>query len=111
MKAFLLLCLVIKILTPMEALDIVKEKYASDFAKTFIGEDSNDYYYKADDFDYYLVYEETDEFTGHYLIRLYEFVVDEPDTGIGHAVTYGFYWVDPLTGKTEAWDFTLHMEE
>jgi len=89
----------------MEALDIVKETYAPDFAKTFILEDKNDYYYKAEEADYYLVYEETDQNTGHYLIRLYEFVADDPDTGTGHMVTYGFYWVDPFSGKIEAFEW------
>ena len=96
----LLVILTIKILTPMEALDIVKEEYASNFTKVFLSEDTTDYYYKLDGADYYLTYEETDETSGHYLFRLYEFVVDDPDTGIGHIVTYGFFWVDPITGKT-----------
>lgn len=106
MRQFILyLILAIKLLTPMEALDLVKEMYASNFTKTFLSEYSEDYYYKLDEADYYLVYEETDEFTGRYLFRLYEFVVDEPDTGTGHRVTYGFYWADPRSGEIEAYNY------
>jgi len=91
-------------LSAMEALDIVREKYAPDFTKTFLSEDSTDYFYKWDKADYYLVYEEANEITGKYLFRLYEFVVDDPDTGTGHTVTYGFYWVDPYTGEIEIYE-------
>ncbi|CRZ34862.1 hypothetical protein DFR55_10647 [Herbinix hemicellulosilytica] len=93
----LLVILTLRILTPMEALDIVKEEYALNFTKVYLSEDMSDYYYKLDGKDYYLAYEETDEASGNYLIRLYEFVVDDPDLGLGHIVTYGFFWVDPTT--------------
>lgn len=88
-------------LTPMEALDLVKEEYASNFTKYVLSENAGDYYYKLDQADYYLIYEETNEDNGLYLFRLYEFIADDPDTGIGHTVTYGFYWVDPYTGQIE----------
>lgn len=101
---FLLLIMAIGMLTPMEALDIVKEKYASNFTKAVLSKESQDYFYKLDKGDYYLVYEETNEITGQYLFRLYEFVEDDPDTGTGHAVTYGFYWVDPYTGEIKAYE-------
>lgn len=93
-----------EILTPMEALDLVKETYASNFTKFSSEDKAEEYYYKLDLADYYLTYEETDETTGYYLIRLYEFVIDDLDTGIGHTVTYGCYWVHPYTGEIELYD-------
>lgn len=121
-----------KSLTPMEALDLVKEVYATDFERVYY-KDTTDYYYKLKIADYYLVYEDTildeqdetnimeQEDTNiteledtniteledtiykerKYLIHLYEFVVDDPDTGIGHTVTYGWYTVDKYTGEVK----------
>lgn len=91
------------ILTPMEALDIVKEAHASNFEKNSLQDSQEDYYYKLVIADYYLVYEYTDDNTGNYLFHLYEFVIDDVDTGIGHAVTYGWFWVNPYTG--ERWTY------
>jgi len=88
-------------LSPMEALDLVKEKYASNFIKSNIQEDQENYFYKLEMVDYYLVYEDTDNTTGYHLIHLYEFIIDDEDTGIGHTVTYGWYWVDPYSGDIE----------
>jgi hypothetical protein len=85
-------------LYPMDALDLVKEAYATNFTKVNLQDDTNYYFYKLDSADYYLVYEDTDDITGYYLIHLYEFVIDDTDTGIGHTVTYGWYWVNPYTG-------------
>ena len=82
-------------LYPMYALDLVKEAYATNFTKVNLQDDTNYYFYKLDSADYYLVYEDTDDITGYYLIHLYEFVIDDTDTGIGHTVTYGWYWVNP----------------
>lgn len=86
-------------ITPMEALDIVKETYAANFTKNSLQENPEDYYYKLDTADFYLVYEDTDDITGNYLIHLYEFVIDDTDTGIGHTVTYGWYWVDQYSSE------------
>lgn len=90
-------------LSPMEALDLVKETYADNFTKINLRENSRDYYYKLDIADYYLVYEDTDESSGYYLFHLYEYVLDDIDNGIGHTVTYGWYWADPYTG--DIWEY------
>lgn len=87
------------IITEQEALDRVKAKYATNFSKV-IREDGESYFYKLDFADYYLV-SEGPEGERYYLIHLYEFVVDEEDTGIGHTVTYGWYAVDRRTGEIE----------
>lgn len=92
-----------KLLTPMEALDIVKGAYASNFIKTSLEKNPEDYFYRLDIADYYLAYEDTDESTGNYLYHLYEFVLDDTDSGIGHTVTYGWYWVNPYTG--DMWEY------
>lgn len=84
-------------LTPMEALDQVKERYAANFEKVFLGI-SEEYYYKLPIADYYLVYEGYEEDGNYYLLHLYEFVLDEPETGTGHTVTYGWYKVDKKSG-------------
>ncbi|CUH92134.1 hypothetical protein [Herbinix luporum] len=91
-------------LSPMEALDLVKEKYACNFIKSSIEDNLTDYYYKLDFGDYYLVYEDRDKISGSYLIHLYEFVLDDIDTGLGHTVTYGWYWVNPYTGAIEVYN-------
>jgi len=90
-------------LTPMDALDMVKEIYAANFEKvsgeSYSEDDTmEEYYYKLPIADYYLVYEGVQE-EKDYLIHLYEFVLDDPDTGIGHTVTYGWYTVDKTTGE------------
>jgi hypothetical protein len=90
-------------LEPMEALDLVKEVYAGNFTKNSLQENPKDYFYKLDNADYYLVYEDTDKDSGYYLFHLYEFVLDDIDEGIGHTVTYGWYWVDPYTG--DIWEY------
>lgn len=89
-------------LLPMEALDFVKEVYATNFIKTSLEEDLNYYFYKLDNANYYLVYENIDD-RGYYLFHQYEFVLDDMDTGIGHTVTYGWYWVNPYSG--DMWEF------
>jgi hypothetical protein len=89
---------IIKCIAPMEALDLVKDAYASNFTKISLKENTEDYFYKLDIADYYLVYEDTDESSGQYLFHLYEFVLDDIDSGIGHTVTYGWYWVNPYSG-------------
>lgn len=95
-------------LSAMEALDIVKECYAANFEKiyyeqseneqTYTAKDAAQYYYKLPIADYYLVYEGIGATEKEYLIHLYEFVVDEPETGLGHTVTYGWYTIDSKTG-------------
>ena len=90
-------------LTPMEALDLVQEEYARNFIKNSLQENHEDYFYKLDIADYYLVYEGTDEASGHYLIHLYEFVLDDEETGIGHTVTYGWYQVNPFSAEIEVY--------
>lgn len=95
-------------LSAMEALDLVKKKYAANFEKVYY-EDTEDnqgkstgkkqYYYKLPDEEYYLAYEGQGETKRDYLIHLYEFVLDDPDTGIGHAYSYGWYSVNKRTGK------------
>ncbi len=87
-----------KIITPMEALDTVKEQYAGNFDKVR-KELTGDYFYKLSDADYYLVYEGFTEDQKYYLIHLYEFVLDDPELNQGHTVTYGWYSVDKVTGK------------
>lgn len=92
-----------KYITPMKALDLVQERFARNFIKTSLQEKQEDYFYKLDIADYYLVYEDTDDITGYHLIHLYEFVIDDEETGIGHTVTYGWYWVDPSTGEIQVY--------
>lgn len=87
----------IKDLTPMEALDLVKSRFASNFEKIEVSKD--EYYYKLDLADYYLVFEGKGETEQQYLFHLYEFVQDEAEGGIGHTVTYGWYNVDKVTGE------------
>lgn len=105
-RAVLILILILSIkygraqaLTELEALDRVQVNYATNFVKV-IEEDSDSYYYKLETADYYLV-SEGPEGERYYLIHLYEFVVDEEDTGIGHTVTYGWFAVDRWTGEIE----------
>jgi hypothetical protein len=86
-----------KILSPMEALEIVKKSYASNFERIEISEDA--YYYKLELAEYYLFYEGEVESEQQYLFHLYEFVLDEPKEEIGHTVTYGWYHVDKVTGE------------
>jgi hypothetical protein len=84
--------------TPMEALDIVKEKYAANFIRQETdGEEI--YYYKLPDAEYYLVYEGQGATEDEYIIHLYEFVTDDPIGNIGHTVTYGWYRIDRNTGE------------
>ncbi|HWT76685.1 MAG TPA: hypothetical protein VN258_18460 [Mobilitalea sp.] len=82
----------------MEALDMVKEQYAANFEKVYRTNTKDEYYYKLPEADYYLAYEGQGRTTDEYLFHLYEFVLDEPDSGVGHAVTYGWYTVNRITG-------------
>jgi hypothetical protein len=84
-------------LTPMEALDLVKDCYAANFDRVQTAKKEN-YYYKLSFADYYLVYEGQGETEQQYLYHLYEFVLDDPQEGIGHTITYGWYMVDQDTG-------------
>lgn len=85
-------------ITPMEALDLVKECYAANFDKVYLEGTDYQYYYKLQVADYYLEYTEEVGAKRDYLIHLYEFVIDEPETGLGHMVTYGWYSVDRKSG-------------
>ena len=87
-----------QMVTSMQALDLVKERYADNFEKVD-SYTSEEYYYKLPLADYYLVYEGKGAIEKEYLIHLYEFVLDEPDTGIGHTVTYGWYTIDKTSGE------------
>ncbi len=84
-------------ITPMEGLDLVKYSCAANFEKIDISED--EYYYKLALADYYLVYEGEGATDQQYLYHLYEFVLDDPEEGIGHTVTYGWYQLDKTTGE------------
>ncbi|MDF2539060.1 MAG: hypothetical protein K0S76_2081 [Herbinix sp.] len=86
----------IKQISAMEALDVVKELYADNFEK-IDWENTDGYYYKLPDAEYYLIYEGMEQ-EDNYLFHLYEFVLDEPETGIGHTYTYGWYTVNRNTG-------------
>lgn len=85
-------------LTAMEALDLVKERYSANFDKVVLPCE-DDYYYKLSFAEYYLVYEGQGETEEEALYHLYEFVLDEPEEGIGHTVTYGWYSVNRVTGE------------
>lgn len=85
-------------ITKLEALDLVKALYAANFDKIYTDDTKKDYYYKLSTADYYLVYEGNGKTEQEYLFHLYEFVLDEPESGIGHTVTYGWYIVDKVSG-------------
>lgn len=95
----------VAVLTPMEALDKVKELYAANFEKV-VQEGTTDYSYKLPSADYYLTYDSYELKENYYTMHLYEFVLDDPDTGIGHTVTYGWYAVDILSGEVTDNTFT-----
>lgn len=80
-------------ISAMEGLDLVKERYAANFEKVY-EQNTKEYYYKLQGADYYLCYEGFGETEQEYLYHLYEYVLDEPETGIGHTVTYGWYSVN-----------------
>lgn len=84
-------------ITAMEALDLIKEQYAINFEKIAMEDTEEEYYYKLPLADYYLVYEGYGETDQDYIIHLYEFVLDDPETGRGHTVTYGWYTVNRNT--------------
>lgn len=84
-------------ISKMEGLDLIKEQYATNFIKVYC-KDTNEYYYKLPEADYYLAYEGTGETEQDYLYHLYEVVLDDAETGIGHTVTYGWYTVNRISG-------------
>lgn len=86
-------------ITPMEALDKVKEYYAANFDKVYAEAAKDEYYYKSTLAGLSLVYEGEVGTEKNYLIHLYEFVVDEPETGIGHTYTYCWFTVSRITGE------------
>ena len=86
-------------ISPMEALDLVKEHYAANFDKIYKNNLMEEYYYQLPQAELYLVNEGTDYKNQSYVIHLYEFVLDEADTGTGHFVTYGWYSVDKESGE------------
>ena len=85
------------VLTNMEALDLVKELYANNFEKVEISDSQGEYFYRLHFADYYLYYEGEGATADEYMFHLYEFVVDDPETSIGHTVTYGWYTVNKIT--------------
>jgi hypothetical protein len=84
-------------ISKMEGLDLIQERYAANFEKVYY-EDTKEYYYKLPEADFYLAYEGTGDTEQLYLYHLYEVVLDEPDTGLGHTVTYGWYTVNQISG-------------
>ncbi len=86
-------------ITPMEALDKVKKYYAANFDKIEMEDSEDEYYYKATNTDLYLAYEGEVGEEKNYLIHLYEFVIDELETGFGHTYTYGWFTVNRITGE------------
>ncbi|WP_033541976.1 Ig-like domain-containing protein [Planococcus sp. CAU13] len=44
-------------------------------------------------------YYDRDNELGHYIIHVYQFILDDPSTGAGRDATYGWYGVDPQTGE------------
>ncbi len=84
--------------TPMEALDIVKDKYAANFMIQKADEEEF-YCYKLPEADYYLVYEGQGVTEDEYIIHLYEYVSENSVENIGHVVTYGWYRFDRNTGE------------
>ncbi len=85
-------------LTAMDALDLVKERYAANFVR--MDQDTGgSYYYKLPFAEYYLDYEGQGETEEDYLIHLYEYVANDTEEGIGHYVTYGWYTVNRTTGE------------
>jgi hypothetical protein len=88
--------------TPMKALDLVKKKYAANFDKIYETNSKDKYYYQLEHSQYYLAYEGDDEEGKAYYIHLYEFVIDDPDSGLGHTVTYGWFTVKRENGAITA---------
>ena len=91
-------------MTPMEALDLVQKKYAANFLRINIT-DGEEYYYKLPHGAYYLVYEGVGETDQEFIIHLYEFVSDEPETETGHFVTYGWYKVNGFDGNIDVIEY------
>lgn len=101
-----------KFITCEEALDLVMRAEAVNFDRVsyeetenkkqrFVGEEKRkiaDYYYQLAGHSLYLTYEDYEIDTGCYLIRLYEYIVDEEEEQLGHMYTYGFYRVDEKSG-------------
>jgi len=85
-------------LSAMEALDLVKDKFAADFEQQYYSLDMDLYCYKLPDAELYLAYEGLGESEDEYLIHLYEFVCDDHDSGMGHSYTYAWYTVNRVTG-------------
>lgn len=88
-----------KSLTSMEALDLIKEVYAKDFERIYYEDQPKMYFYKLATGNYYLTYNSFVEDEGMHIIQLYEYVVDDVETGLGHAVTYGWYGVHQRSGE------------
>jgi len=85
-------------LTAREALDIVykpapgEEPLISEFS-------GNPYYIISSGGNYFLRVDNYNEKGNYYLLQEYEFVLDDPDAGMGHTVTYNWYKVDASTGE------------
>lgn len=92
-------------ISAMEALDLIKEQYATNFEKIAIEDTEEKYYYKLPLADYYLVFEGYGETDQDYMIHLYEFVLDDPESGTGHTVTYGWYTVNKETKEIMVYSY------
>jgi len=90
-------------LSPMEALDMVKNRFFYDFEK-LIAEEADSYCYKMPHANLYLAYEGYGGTEDEYLIHLYEFAEDDPESGIGHSYTYAWYIVSKNTGSIKAYE-------
>lgn len=85
-------------LTSMEALELVKNKYAYDFVRTEAGQ-AGEYGYRLPETGLYLSYEGMSKDGRQYFFHLYEYVAEDTATGSGHYYTYGWYAVDIVTGE------------
>lgn len=85
-------------LTSMEALELVKDKYAYDFVRTEDGQ-AGEYSYRLPDTGLYLSYEGMSMDGRQYFFHLYEYVTEDTAEGTGHYYTYGWYAVDSVTGE------------
>lgn len=82
----------------LTALNLVKDYIAGDDDSVFEPRDSSSgLTYKFRNSAYMIQYELKLD-NQHYLIRQYEFVIDDPETGEGHTATANWYEVDIHTG-------------
>lgn len=88
-----------------DALDLLKNRIASDFIKVFYEEENTSlYFYQMPESSLYLVYE--DAMSEEYIFRLYEFIPDDEINQIGHCYTYGIYYVNKQNGAIQIYGNT-----